>query len=320
MMEEKYAPHAIENKWQKYWEEHKTFKTEIDKSKPKSYVLEMFPYPSGNLHMGHVRNYSIGDVVARFRTMKGFNVLHPMGWDSFGMPAENAAIQHGIPPKKWTLDNIANMKRQQKAMGLSYDWDREVTTCKEDYYRWTQWLFELFYKRGLAVKKRSSANWCNTCGTVLANEQVVDGKCWRCGHEVEKKQLDQWFFKITDYAEELLDDLKLLKGWPERVKIMQKNWIGRSEGLEFSFDVPTLHEKLAVYTTRPDTIYGVTFVVIPPEHPIVEKILKDNPKAAELRAFCDKIKNTSDIERTSSESRKDWYVYRCRLHSSFNRT
>ena len=304
MIEEKYAPHAIEKKWQQYWEDHKTFKTEIDKNKPKSYVLEMFPYPSGNLHMGHVRNYSIGDVVARFRTMKGFNVLHPMGWDSFGMPAENAAIQHGIPPKKWTLDNIANMKRQQKAMGLSYDWDREVTTCKEDYYRWTQWLFELFYKRGLAVKKRSSANWCDTCGTVLANEQVIDGKCWRCGHEVVKKQLDQWFFKITDYAEELLDDLVLLKGWPERVKTMQRNWIGKSEGLEFSFDVPSLNEKLAVYTTRPDTIYGVTFVVVPPEHPIVEKLLKDNPKEKELRSFCDKVRNTSDIERTSSESEK----------------
>ncbi len=304
MIDEKYSPHAIEKKWQAYWEKNKTFKTEIDKSKPKSYVLEMFPYPSGNLHMGHVRNYSIGDVVARFRTMKGFNVLHPMGWDSFGMPAENAAIKHGIPPKKWTLDNIANMKRQQKAMGLSYDWDREVTTCKPDYYRWTQWLFELFYKRGLAVKKRSSANWCETCGTVLANEQVVDGKCWRCGHEVIKKDLDQWFFKITDYAEELLDDLKLLKGWPERVKTMQRNWIGRSEGLEFSFDVPALHEKLAVYTTRPDTIQGVTFVVVPPEHPLVEKMLKGNPNEKALRAFCDKVRNTSDIERTSSESEK----------------
>ena len=188
---------------QQYWEDNKTFKTEMDSSRPKSYVLEMFPYPSGNLHMGHVRNYSIGDVVARFRTMNGYNVLHPMGWDSFGMPAENAAIKHGIPPKKWTMENIANMTR--------------------DYYKWTQWFFELFYKRGLAVKKKSAVNWCNTCNTVLANEQVIDGKCWRCDHEVVKKDLEQWFFKITDYADELLKDLDLLEGWPERVKTTQMN-------------------------------------------------------------------------------------------------
>ena len=303
-MEEKYAPHAIEAKWQKYWEEHHTFKVEMDPAKPKSYVLEMFPYPSGNLHMGHVRNYSIGDVVARFRTMNGFNVLHPMGWDSFGMPAENAAIKNGIPPKNWTLSNIANMTRQLKAMGLSYDWDREVTTCKEDYYRWTQWLFELFYKRGLAVKKRSTANWCDTCNTVLANEQVIDGKCWRCDHDVRKKEMSQWFFKITDYAEELLDDLKLLKGWPERVKTMQENWIGRSEGLEYNFYVPKLDMQLPVYTTRPDTIMGVTFMVVPPEHPILDKMLPGNPNEAALRAFCDEVRNTSDLERTSSTSEK----------------
>ncbi len=304
MLEEKYAPHAIEKKWQQYWEEHKTFKREMDTAKPKSYVLEMFPYPSGNLHMGHVRNYSIGDVVARFRTMRGFNVLHPMGFDSFGMPAENAAIEHGIPPKKWTLENIDNMTRQLKQLGLSYDWDREAITCKPDYYKWTEWFFELFYKRGLAVKKNSSVNWCDHCNTVLANEQVEDGKCWRCKHEVHKKQLSQWFFKITDYADELLKDLEKIPGWPERVKIMQENWIGRSEGLEFSFDVPALNEKLPVYTTRPDTIQGVTFVVVPPEHPIVEKMLKGNPREAELRAFCDKVRNTSDIERTSSTSEK----------------
>lgn len=304
MMEEKYAPHAIEKKWQQYWEEHDTFKREIDPAKPKSYVLEMFPYPSGNLHMGHVRNYSIGDVVARFRTMRGFNVLHPMGFDSFGMPAENAAIEHGIPPKKWTLENIENMTRQLKQLGLSYDWNREAITCKPDYYKWTEWFFELFYKRGLAVKKNSSVNWCDHCNTVLANEQVEDGKCWRCKHEVHKKQLSQWFFKITDYADELLKDLEKIPGWPERVKVMQENWIGRSEGLEFSFDVPVLHEKLPVYTTRPDTIQGVTFVVVPPEHPIVEKMLQGNPREAELREFCDKVRNTSDIERTSSTSEK----------------
>lgn len=305
MIQEKYAPHDIEAKWQKYWEENKTFKVEMDKDKPKSYVLEMFPYPSGNLHMGHVRNYSIGDVIARFRTMKGFNVLHPMGWDSFGMPAENAAIKHNIPPKKWTLENIANMTRQLKALGLSYDWNREVTTCKEDYYKWTQWFFELFYKRGLAVKKESAVNWCDTCNTVLANEQVIDGKCWRCDHEVVKKDLSQWFFKITDYADELLKDLDLLPGWPERVKTMQHNWIGRSEGLEFSFEIPALNDTVAVYTTRPDTAYGVTFMALAAEHPLIKKICENNPKADEINAFCERVRNQSEIERTSSESEKE---------------
>lgn len=305
MIQEKYAPHDIEAKWQKYWEENKTFKVEMDKDKPKSYVLEMFPYPSGNLHMGHVRNYSIGDVIARFRTMKGFNVLHPMGWDSFGMPAENAAIKHNIPPKKWTLENIANMTRQLKALGLSYDWDREVTTCKEDYYKWTQWFFELFYKRGLAVKKESAVNWCDTCNTVLANEQVIDGKCWRCDYEVVKKDLSQWFFKITDYADELLKDLDLLPGWPERVKTMQHNWIGRSEGLEFSFEIPALNDTVAVYTTRPDTAYGVTFMALAAEHPLIKKICENNPKADEINAFCERVRNQSEIERTSSESEKE---------------
>ncbi len=305
MLEEKYAPHAIEEKWQKYWDENKSFKVEMDENKPKSYVLEMFPYPSGNLHMGHVRNYSIGDVLSRFRTMKGFNVLHPMGWDSFGMPAENAAIKHGVAPKNWTLENIANMTRQLKALGLAYDWDREVATCKEDYYKWTQWFFELFYKKGLAVKKKSAVNWCNKCNTVLANEQVIDGKCWRCDSVVEKKDLEQWFFKITDYADELLKDLDLLEGWPERVKTMQRNWIGRSEGLEMTFDIPALNDKVAVYTTRPDTSYGVTFMALAAEHPLIEKICENNPKAAEIKAFCDRVRNQSEIERTSSESEKE---------------
>lgn len=231
-MNEKYVAQDIEKKWQKYWDENHTFKTEYDESKEKYYALEMFPYPSGNLHMGHVRNYSIGDVVARFKKMNGFNVLHPMGWDSFGMPAENAAIKHGIAPKTWTLDNIENMKKQQKALGLSYDWDREVATCKEDYYKWTQWFFEQFYKKGLAYKKEAKVNWCETCHTVLANEQVIDGLCWRCDNPVEKKDLSQWFLRITEYADRLLDDLDTLDGWPQRVKLMQKNWIGRSEGTE----------------------------------------------------------------------------------------
>ena len=302
---ERYAPQEIEKKWQKKWREEHAYATEMDRTKPEYYVLEMFPYPSGNLHMGHVRNYSIGDVLARYKTMAGYNVLHPMGFDAFGMPAENAAIKHGVKPSDWTYSNIENMKRQQREMGLSYDWDREVETCRPEYYRWTQWLFELFYKKGLAYKKKASVNWCDTCGTVLANEQVIDGKCWRCDSDVVKKDLSQWFLKITDYADVLLDDLKELKGWPERVKTMQDNWIGRSEGLEFSIDVPALGEKLAVYTTRPDTAYGITFVALAAEHPIVEKLLQDNPKAAEIQAFCTKARNQSDLERTSSESEKE---------------
>lgn len=301
---EKYIPQEIEKKWQHIWEESKCDCCHEDDKKAPYYVLEMFPYPSGNLHMGHVRNYTIGDVIARYRRMNGYNVLHPMGYDAFGMPAENAAIKHNIPPADWTFSNIANMTRQQKALGLSYDWDREVATCHEKYYKWTQWIFELLYKRGLAYRKEAKVNWCEKCNTVLANEQVIEGKCWRCDTPVVKKDLKQWFFKITDYADRLLEDLKLLPGWPERVKTMQKNWIGRSEGLEFSFDIPSLQEKVAVYTTRPDTIYGVTFVVLPPEHPLVGKLLENNPKKEELEAFCEKVRNTSDIERTSTESEK----------------
>ena len=299
-------PQQIEKKWQKKWLESKAYKTEMDPKKPKYYTLEMFPYPSGNLHMGHVRNYSIGDVLARYKTMEGYNVIHPMGFDAFGMPAENAAIKHGVKPSDWTYSNMDNMKRQQREMGLSYDWDREVATCRPDYYKWTQWLFQLFYKRGLAYKKKAYVNWCETCGTVLANEQVIDGLCWRCDNEVVKKDLSQWFFKITDYADVLLKDLDLLKGWPERVKIMQDNWIGRSEGLEFDFDIPELKEKLSVYTTRPDTAYGVTFVALAAEHPLVEKICEANPAKAEaIRTFVKKVQSQSDIERTSSESEKE---------------
>ena len=302
---ERYAPQEIEKKWQEKWQKDDVYKTEIDRTQPEYYVLEMFPYPSGNLHMGHVRNYSIGDVIARFKKMQGCNVLHPMGFDAFGMPAENAAIKHGVKPADWTYSNIENMKRQQMSMGLSYDWSREAVTCRPEYYRWTQWLFELFYKKGLAYKKEASVNWCDTCGTVLANEQVIDGKCWRCDSEVHKKDLSQWFLKITDYADELLADLDKLKGWPERVKTMQENWIGRSEGLEFDIDVPALGEKIAVYTTRADTAYGVTFVALAAEHPLMEKILVDNPKAAELRTFADKVKAQSELERTSGESEKE---------------
>ncbi|MBR4152349.1 MAG: leucine--tRNA ligase [Selenomonadaceae bacterium] len=301
---EKYNPQEIEKKWQEVWNAPDYYRTVEDTSRPKYYALEMFPYPSGNLHMGHVRNYSIGDVVARYRMMAGYNVLHPMGFDAFGMPAENAAIAHGVKPSDWTFANIQNMTAQQKSMGLAYDWDREVETCRADYYRWTQWLFELFYKRGLAYKKEASVNWCDTCGTVLANEQVIDGKCWRCDSEVHKKNLAQWFFKITDYADELLADLSKLEGWPNRVKIMQENWIGRSEGLEFNLDLPALNEKISVYTTRPDTAFGITFLALAPEHPLVEKICAVSDKADELKKFCEKARSQSDIERTSSESEK----------------
>ena len=302
---EKYSPQSIEKKWQSKWLAENVYKTEMDPEKPKYYSLEMFPYPSGNLHMGHVRNYSIGDVLARYKTMEGFNVIHPMGFDAFGMPAENAAIKHGVKPSDWTYSNMDNMKRQQREMGLSYDWDRAVATCSPDYYRWTQWLFQLFYKRGLAYKKKAYVNWCETCGTVLANEQVIEGKCWRCDSDVVKKDLSQWFLKITDYADVLLKDLDLLKGWPERVKIMQENWIGRSEGLEFSLDVPELGEKIAAYTTRPDTVYGITFLALAAEHPLIERICQNNPKAEEIRVFCKKAQNQSEMERTSSESEKE---------------
>ncbi len=304
-MNEKYVAQDIEKKWQEYWQEHNTFKTEYDESKEKYYVLEMFPYPSGNLHMGHVRNYSIGDVVARFKKMKGFNVLHPMGWDAFGMPAENAAIKHGIAPKNWTLDNIENMKLQQKSLGLSYDWDREVATCKEDYYKWTQWLFQQFYKKGLAYKKEAKVNWCEHCHTVLANEQVIDGLCWRCDNKVEKKDLSQWFLRITDYADRLLDDLDTLDHWPSRVKLMQKNWIGRSEGTQFSFEVPEINERVAVYTTRVDTVYGVSYIVLAPEHPFTECLISGKENEAELRAFVDRMRNMSDIDRTSTDAEKE---------------
>ncbi|EHG20793.1 leucyl-tRNA synthetase [Selenomonas infelix ATCC 43532] len=302
---ERYCPQEIEAKWQNIWETERSCRTEMDDTKPKYYVLEMFPYPSGKLHMGHVRNYSIGDVVARFRTMEGYNVLHPMGFDSFGMPAENAAIKNKVHPAQWTYANIENMERQQKTLGLAYDWEREVITCREDYYRWTQWLFELFYKKGLAYKKAASVNWCNTCGTVLANEQVEDGKCWRCKSEVHKKNLAQWFFKITDYADELLADLAKLKGWPERVKTMQENWIGRSEGLEFRLPAPALATEIPVYTTRPDTVFGITFLALAPEHPLVDKICAISDKADEIRAFCTRVRKQSDIERASSESEKE---------------
>jgi len=304
-VEERYQFEKLESKWQKYWAETDAYKVDENSEKPKYYCLEMFPYPSGNLHMGHVRNYSIGDVVARFKSMKGFNVLHPMGWDSFGLPAENAAIKHGIPPAQWTLDNIANMRRQLCSMGLSYDWDRQVTTCLPDYYRWTQWLFLKFYEKGLAYKKKAHVNWCPDCATVLANEQVVDGACERCGAEVEKKALEQWFFRITDYAQELLDSLADLPGWPEKVKTMQKNWINRSEGAEIRFAIEGTDEELPVYTTRPDTLFGVSYMVLAAEHPLVEKLIEGTPYQESVRAFVKKVQTLSDVDRTATDIEKE---------------
>ena len=301
---EKYIPQEIETKWQKIWQENHSDCCPDDNGKPPYYVLEMFPYPSGNLHMGHVRNYTIGDVIARYRRMNGFNVLHPMGFDAFGMPAENAAIKRNIPPKEWTYSNIANMERQQKALGLSYDWEREVATCHKEYYKWTQWIFELLYKKGLAYRKEAKVNWCESCNTVLANEQVIDGKCWRCDHDVVKKDLKQWFFKITDYADRLLADLNLLEGWPDRVKVMQRNWIGRSEGANFFFDIPEIGEKVEMFSTRIDTVFGSTFVVLAPEHPFVERLIKGKPNEQALRTFIGQMKNQSDLERTSNEAEK----------------
>jgi leucyl-tRNA synthetase len=304
-MEQRYNFKDIEAKWQKHWEETNLYQVTENPDRPEYYVLEMFPYPSGNLHMGHVRNYSIGDVVARFKSMQGYNVLHPMGWDAFGLPAENAAIQRGVHPSIWTKDNIANMKQQLKSMGISYDWDREVATCLPDYYKWTQWLFLQLYKKGLAYKKKAGVNWCPSCVTVLANEQVVEGKCERCSAVVEKKNLEQWFFKITDYAQRLLDDLEKLPGWPEKVKIMQKNWIGRSEGVEIKFTAADTGDTLPVFTTRHDTVFGVTYLVLAPEHPMVEKLTAGTAYEKEVKAFIKKVQQLSTVDRISTELEKE---------------
>ena len=275
-----------------------------DKDKEKYYVLEMFPYPSGKLHMGHVRNYSIGDVLARFKKMKGYNVLHPMGWDSFGLPAENAAIKNNVEPSVWTWNNIDEMRKQLKELGLSYDWEREVATCHPDYYKWMQWIFIQFYNKGLAYKKENPVNWCPSCQTVLANEQVVDGKCERCGTLVGKKELSQWYFKITDYAERLLDNLDKLPGWPNKVKLMQKNWIGKSIGAEVTFEIEGYDKGLDIFTTRADTLYGVTYMVLAPEHPYLRDLVAGSEYEAEVDKYLDEVQHLSDIERTSTTKEK----------------
>lgn len=303
-MNEKYDFSQIEKKWQKYWEENHSFKTEEDPSKKKYYCLEMFPYPSGKLHMGHVRNYTIGDVVARFKKMDGYNVLHPMGWDSFGLPAENAAIKHGIHPNIWTWDNINEMRKQLKELGLSYDWDREVATCHPDYYKWMQWIFIQFYKRGLAYKKENPVNWCPSCQTVLANEQVVEGCCERCKTPVGKKNLSQWYLKITDYAERLLDNLEKLDGWPNKVKVMQKNWIGKSVGAEVQFKIKDSDETLTVFTTRVDTIYGTTYMVLAPEYPTVLSMVEGTEYEKPVKEYIEKVEHMNDIQRTSTTNEK----------------
>jgi len=308
-MDPKYNPKEIEEKWQKIWEEKKLFKVTEDPSKKKYYLLEMFPYPSGKIHMGHVRNYSIGDVLARYKKMKGFNVLHPMGWDAFGMPAENAAIEHGVHPAKWTYDNIEYMKRQLKRMGFSYDWDREFATCDVSYYKWEQLFFLKMYEKGLAYKKKSYVNWCEICKTVLANEQVMgDGTCWR-GHPddpgVTQKELDQWFFKITAYADQLLEWCDKLLGWPERVLTMQRNWIGKSIGAEIHFPIENSNEVIKVFTTRQDTVFGATFMSLAPEHPLTLTLSKGTAQEEEVRRFVEKMRRQDWMKRRSPTTEKE---------------
>jgi leucyl-tRNA synthetase len=291
-MSKEYDHKSIEAEVRNLWEQHGTFRVNEDSDKEKFYCLSMFPYPSGRLHMGHVRNYTIGDVITRFQKMQGKNVLQPMGWDAFGLPAENAAIKNRVPPAKWTYENIDYMRDQLKQLGFGYDWERELATCKPDYYRWEQWLFTRLFEKGLAYKKTAAVNWCPNDETVLANEQVVDGRCWRCDTTVERREIAQWFMKITDYAEELLSDIDKLDGWPEQVRTMQRNWIGRSEGVEMVFDVEG-EAPLTIYTTRPDTLMGVTYVAVATEHPLAKKAAADNP---DLQAFIDSCKAAGTAE------------------------
>ena len=295
----------IEEKWQKAWQENKLFEVKADPSRRKYYVLEMFPYPSGKIHMGHVRNYTIGDVAARFKIMQGFNVVHPMGFDAFGQPAENAAIKNKTKPDIWTHKCIEWMEIELKRMGFSYDWDREVSTCDSDYYKWNQWIFLKMFEKGLAYKKGSQVNWCPSCETTLANEEVVEGGCWRCHTKVEQKDLEQWFLKITQYKERLLDDLKQLKDWPSRVVAMQENWIGKSQGVEIYFKLKDGDKVIPVFTTRPDTIFGATYVVLAPEHPLVKEFIKGKPQEKDVLRFIDKAAMESKAVRSSDDVKKE---------------
>jgi len=301
-----YNPHEIESKWQRIWEEKGIFKATEDPEKKKFYNLEMYPYPSGKIHMGHVRNYAIGDVNARFKRMQGYNVLYPMGYDALGLPAENAAIINGAHPREWTMHCISQMMQQQKQLGLSYDWSRKISTCVPEYYRWNQWIFIKFFENGLAYKKESPVNWCESCTTVLANEQIVEGnKCWRCKNPVSEKKLDQWFFRITEYADELLKDLDTLKRWPEHVKTMQQNWIGRSEGTEIFFPVVGSDLVISTFTTRPDTVFGVTYMVVAPEYPLLPELIEKSPQKEAVESFIDRVKLESRIERTREDREKE---------------
>lgn len=297
-----YLPQEVEKQAQAYWDANKSFYVDTDNSKPKFFCLSMMPYPSGRLHIGHVRNYALGDALSRFHRMRGKNVLQPMAWDAFGLPAENAALKNKLPPAEWTYANIEQMRDQMRSLGLAYDWSRELTTCKPEYYRWEQWLFGEMFKRGLVYRKNSIVNWDPVDHTVLANEQVIDGRGWRSGALVEQREIPQWFIKITDYAEELLQELDNLEGWPERVKIMQRNWIGRSEGLEITFDIADSSEKLIVYTTRPDTIMGVTYLAISPGHPLSLAAAKDNPSLNTFLDECHHIK-TAEADLATQEKK-----------------
>lgn len=304
-MSDKYVPQEIEPRWQEYWEKELLYYATEDDAREKLYALVMFPYPSGDLHMGHMRNYTIGDLFARYKKMRGYNVMNPMGWDAFGLPAENAALEADIHPKMWTEQNIAAMKSQLYKMGICYDWGREVTSCLPDYYRWTQWIFLQLYERGLAYRKDAAANWCPSCKTVLANEQVVDdGRCERCGAVVTKKDLEQWFFKITDYADELLEDLALLGNWPERVRVMQENWIGKSHGIEFRLPIDGHVGEIGAFTTRIDTVYGMTFVVLAPENPLVDELTTTEHRA-EVEAYVQTARQASEIDRLSTAEEKE---------------
>jgi len=296
-MKKEYDPEEIEKKWQRRWEEEGIFRVKEIRDRPKYYLLEMFPYPSGRIHMGHVRNYSIGDVIARYKRMRGYNVLHPMGWDAFGLPAENAAIEHGVHPAKWTYENISYMRRQLKRLGFSYDWGREFSTCDPEYYKWEQLFFLEMYERGLVYRKKTKVNWCPGCNTILANEQVEGGCCWRCGSEVEIRERDSWFFRITAYAEELLEYCDRLTGWPEKVLTMQRNWIGKSYGTEISFPLDGEPYAIKVFTTRPDTIYGATFVSLAPEHPLASRLARERG----VKDFIERIKRQTTSLREDIE-------------------
>jgi len=305
METKRYDFSAIETKWQGLWDREKTFKVSVNPDQEKYYLLEMFPYPSGRIHMGHVRNYTIGDVIARYKRMQGYNVLHPIGWDAFGLPAENAAIKHDTHPAKWTYENIGYMKKQLKSMGFSYDWDRELATCDPSYYRWEQLYFIKLYEKGLVYPKVTTVNWCESCQTVLANEQVIDGCCWRCDNTVAPREMNGWFFKITNYTEELLQDCDTLKGWPEKVLTMQRNWIGKSIGAKIDFAIDGSDEKLTIFTTRPDTIYGATFMSIAPEHPLIPTLIKNYSQKDTVKAFAEKTKLLKQRQKPGAELDKE---------------